>query len=112
MARPLFPAAQAVIARDIRLGLLEQRQTRWRRDLGRARRAFVDQPVQQIEHMGLGRHPGLKRQFHRTKHRFFVVLQHQGEDLHHLPVAARVFQQMLLEAPEGLGQLGKKARSP
>ena len=59
------------------------------------------------EHMGLGRHPGLEGQFHRAEHRLFVVLQHQGEDLHHLPVATRVLQQMLLEAPEGLGQLGE-----
>ena len=40
--------------------------------------------------MGLGRHAGLEGQLHRTEHRLLVVLQHQGEDLHHLPVAARV----------------------
>jgi hypothetical protein len=35
--------------------------------------------------MGLGRHARLQRQFDGAEHGLFVVLQHQGEDLDHLP---------------------------
>ncbi len=35
------------------------------------------------------------------------MVQREGEDLHHLPVATRALQQVLLQAPERLGQFGE-----
>ena len=51
--------------------------------------------------------PGLESQLHRAEHGLLVVLEHQGEDLHHLPVAARAAQQMVLQRLKGLGQVGE-----
>ena len=81
--------AQAVVALDIGLA------ARWRRlracgaSIGGGRVGLaVDQPVQEVQDMGLGRHAGLQRQLDGAEHGLFVVLQDQGEDLDHLPVAA------------------------
>ena len=60
----------------------------------------IDQPVQQIEHMRLGRRACFQRQLHGTEHRLLVVLQHQRQDLHHLPVATRALEQ---DAPAAAG---------
>ena len=58
--------------------------------------------------MGLGRNAGFQRQLDGAEHRLLIVLQHQGEDLHHLPVAARVLEQMALQLPEGIRHLGER----
>ncbi len=50
---------------------------------------------------------GLQRQFDGAQHGLFVMLQDQGKDLHHLPVAARPLEQMTLQLPERFGQLGE-----
>ena len=53
----------------------------------------VDQPVQEVEDVGLGGNAGLQRQFDGAEDRLLVVLQHQRQDLDHLPVAAGVLEQ-------------------
>ena len=58
--------------------------------------------------MGLGGDPALQGQFHRAQHGLLVVLQHQGEDVHHLPVAPWTSQQFGLEPAERLRHLGKR----
>src|SRR3546814_3884405 len=67
----------------------------------------VEQPVEDVEDMGLGRHASFQRQFDGTEHRLLIMLQDQREDLHHLPVTAGALEQEALQLPEGLGHLGK-----
>lgn len=57
--------------------------------------------------MGLCGYARFQRHFHSAEHGLFVVLQHQGQDIDHFPVAARLPEQILLKGPEGLGHLGK-----
>ena len=73
-------------------------------------RLAVDQPVQQVQDMGLGRHAGLQRQFDGGEHGLLVVLQDQGQDLDHLAVAARRLEQMLLQRPEGVAAVRRRVR--
>ena len=56
----------------------------------------VDQAVQQVQDMGLGRGAGLQSQFDGGEHGLLVVLENQGEDLDHLAVAARRLEHTLL----------------
>ena len=78
-------AAQSVIAFDIGLGLAPQGQRlrgiqRWTTD-----DLAVDEAVQEVQHMGLGRHALGQRQFHGGQHGLLIVVQHEGEDID-LPV--------------------------
>ena len=53
--------------------------------------------------MGLGGNARLQRQLDRTQHRLLVMLQHQRQDLGHLPVPAGPTQKLALQLLEGLG---------
>ena len=79
---------KAIIALDIGFGFAVQdqglRRIKWRP----ANHLAVDQPVQLVQHMGLGRHALCQGKFHRGENGLFIVVQHQGEDVHHLPIAA------------------------
>ena len=77
---------QTVVAFDVRLGLAAQGQRLWRIQWRHAHHLAVDQPVQQVQDMGLGRHALAQRKFHSDKHRLFVVLQDEGQDIDHLAV--------------------------
>ena len=55
--------------------------------------------------MGLGRNTGFQRQLDGAKHRLLIVLQHKGQDFHHLPVAARMLEEMSLQSPEAIRHL-------
>ena len=57
--------------------------------------------------MGLGRNTGLKCQLDGTEHGLFIVLQNEGQDLHHLPVTAGTLEEMPLQLPERFGHLGE-----
>ena len=59
-------------------------------------RFAVDQPVKHVQDMRLGRRASLQRQFDSGKDGLFVVLEHQGEDLDHLAVAAWRLEHTLL----------------
>jgi len=61
--------------------------------------------MQQIEDMGLGRRAGAQSQFDGAEHGLLVMMQDQSKDFDHLPIAARPFEEMLLQAFEGLGQI-------
>ncbi|SIR34027.1 hypothetical protein SAMN05421641_1428 [Paracoccus thiocyanatus] len=52
--------------------------------------------------MGLGRHARLQSQFHGAKHGLFVMVQHQGQDIDHFAVPARLAQYLRLQQTEGL----------
>jgi len=68
-----------------------------RRRYGRRRcRLGIDQTVQKIEDVRLGRNAAYQRHFYSTQHGLFVVLQHQGQDLDHLAIAARPLEEMAL----------------
>ena len=79
--------AQAVIAFDIGLRLAAQDQGLRGIKRRPANRLAVDQSVQKVQHMGLGRDTLGQGYFHGNQHGLFIVLEHQGEDLHHLPIA-------------------------
>ena len=56
--------------------------------------------------------PSLQGHFDGTQHGLFIMLQNQGQDLHHLPVAAGLLEQMLLQPPEGLRQFDERRAVP
>lgn len=94
-------AAQSVIAFDIGLGFAPQGQRlrgiqRWTTD-----DLAVDQAVQEVQYMGLGRHAPDQRQFHGGQHGLFIVVQNERKDVDHLAVTAGLAQHVLLQLPEG-----------
>ena len=101
-------ATQRVVARDVGLRFLAQGQSLGRidqRDLG----AFaIDQTVQEVEDMGLGRNAGIECDLDGTQDRLLVVVQDKRQDLHHLPVATWVLEQEPLQPPERLGQIEER----
>ena len=95
MAR-LPEAAQSVVALDVGLRLGGQRQSLGRLYRRRIRRLPVDQSVQQVQNMCLGRRAGFQRQFDGGEHGLFVMLENQSQDLDHLAVAAWRLEHALL----------------
>ena len=49
-----------------------------------------------------------QRQFDRAQNGLLVVLENKSEDFRHLPIAAGMAQEMLLQRLEGLRQLGER----
>lgn len=72
---------QVVIASDVGDWLLGKTQGLWRIDRCSWRRLAVDQPVQDVEYMGLGGYATLQRQLDRAQYRLFVMVQDKGQDL-------------------------------
>ena len=101
--------AQRVIALDVGTRFSGQCESlggfdgRWRD------RPAVKQAMQQIEDMRFGRHAGLQRHIDGREHDLLVVLENEGEDLDHLAVSARHFEQVLLQGLEGVRHLGEGA---
>jgi len=100
------PGTQAVIAFDIGLWFALKDQHLWRIDVRATRRLSVDQPVQKVQHMGLGRDTLGQRHFHSDQHGLFVmlkaclqhdVIQDQRQDIDHLPIATRFAQHEVLQ---------------
>jgi hypothetical protein len=88
MATPGNLGTQAVIAFDIGLGFAAQ-DKRLRGIKGRpANHLAIDQPVQQVQNMGLGGHARCEGQLHRRKYSLFIVMQDQRQDIDH-PLAGR-----------------------
>ena len=57
--------------------------------------------------MGLGGNASVQCHLDSTKHGLFIVLQDESEDLRHLTVTAGPPEEMALQLPEGIGQVGK-----
>ena len=96
--------AQAIIAFDIGRRFAAQYQRLRgikRRPTGRF---AIDQSMQQVQHMGLGRHAGCQGHFNRSQHGLLIVMQDERQNVDHLAVAARFAQHLILQLPEGLGQ--------
>ena len=96
MAAPCDLRAQAVIAFDIGLGFAAQHQRLWRVERRPTNYLAIDQPVQQVQHMGLGGHASREGHLHRRQHSLFIVMQNQCQDIDHLSVATRLAQHMIL----------------
>lgn len=75
MTQILVP--QCVVARDVGLGLAPQDQGLRGIDPWRSSVLAVDQAVQDVEDVGLGRDAGVQCQFHGTQNGPFVMVQDQ-----------------------------------
>jgi len=60
-----------------------------RRRLQPDRTWFIQQVTQAVEDVGLGQHAGLNRLAYRLLNELLIVLQHQGQNIGHLPITAR-----------------------
>ena len=56
---------------------------------GRIDRLAVDQPMQQVQDVRLGRHASFRAPARRRTHGLFVMLEDKGKDFGHLTVTAR-----------------------
>src|SRR5690606_19540104 len=99
--------AQSIVALDIGLRLLGQAQRLRRIHDRRLDRLAVDQPVQEIEDVDLGRNAALQRHLDGGQHDLLVMLQDERQDLDHLAVAAGLPEQVLLQPFEGFGEFSK-----
>src|SRR5271168_3374058 len=99
--------AQSVIALDIRQWFGGQRQSLRSLYGGWGDRPLIDETVQQVEDMGLGRYAGLQGQVDGGEHGLLVMLENQSQDLDHLAIAARPLEQLLLQRLEGGRQFGE-----
>ena len=86
---------------------MPQHQCLWRIDGRNTRLLAIDQAVQDVEDMGFCWGTRLQRQFDRAQYGLLVMVQNEGEDLHHLPITARLFEEMGLQPPERIRQSGK-----
>ena len=64
--------------------------------------------MQQVQDVRLGRHASLQRHLDGREHGLFVVLEDEGQNLHHLSVAARRLEHALLEDSEGGRKFGER----
>jgi len=95
--------AQIIIAFDIGHRLADQLERLGRRHRRRGDRFSVDQPIEQIEDMGLGRNASLQRHGDRRQHQLLIMMKNQRQYFDHFPVAAGIAQQMSLQTLERIG---------
>lgn len=111
--------AQGVVALNIGHRLAAQAQCLWRINIW-SRCLTINQPVQQVQDVGLGGNTIIQRHLNRTEHglmRFSLcprhscaaafMLQHKRQDIDHLPVATQPLEQMALQPSECIGHLRK-----
>ena len=70
------------MASDIGFEILAQGKRLWRLRLRTINHLAVDQPVQQIQDMGFGRHAFGQSKFYGFENRLFIVLKNQCEEAH------------------------------
>src|SRR5271156_1204397 len=99
--------AQSVVAFNVGLWLGGQGQSLRRLYRRRVHGLSVDQPVEQVQNMRLGRRASLQRQFDGREHSLLVVLENQGQNLDHLAVAAWRLEHALLQSLEGRRKFGE-----
>jgi hypothetical protein len=76
--------AQRIVSLDVGLRFGGERQGARRLRGWWVDRLAVDQAMQQVQNMRLGRDASLQRQFLRRRAGLFVVLANQSQDLDHL----------------------------
>ena len=91
---------QVVVAFGVGARLLDEASARAAVSIG-AGGAAIQQPAQAVEDVGLGERP-LRGPRPRPSHQLLVVMQHQRQDIGHLPVPARALEQ---DATAGAGSL-------
>jgi hypothetical protein len=80
---------QIIMASDISFEFLTQDQRLWRLQWRTINHLAVDQPVQQIQHMGFGWHAFGQSKFYGFENRLLIVLNDQCEEAHvDLPLLA------------------------
>ncbi len=104
--------AKGIVTLDIGHRFADQPERLWRPHRQRRGLFGVKEPVQQVEDMGLGRHPGIERHGNRCEHSLFVMMQDQSQNLDHLAVTASMAHEMLLQLPEGLRQVEERRPVP
>src|ERR1700688_4360393 len=107
MAR-LSGFAQRVVALDVGLWFGGERQSIRRLYGWWVDRLAVDQSLQHVQNMRLGRRAGLQRQFDGGEHGLFVMLEDESQNLDHLAVATRRLEHALLQSPEGRRQFDER----
>src|ERR1700722_13675995 len=100
--------AQRIVAFDVGLRLGGERQSTRRLHDWWVDWLAVDEPVQQVENVGLGRRAGLQSQFDGSEHGLFVMLEDESQNLDHLAVASRRLEHALLQSPEGKREFGER----
>jgi len=92
----LLGFAQRVVALDVSLGFVRQGQSLRRFYRRRVHRLSVNQAVQQVQDMGLGRCASLQCEFDGSEHGLLVMLEDESQNLDYLAVAARRLEHALL----------------
>ena len=96
--------AQAVIAFDIGLRLTGQDQRLWGIKRWPANHLAIDQPVQQVQHMGLGGQACRQGHFHGGQHSLLIVVQDERKDIDHLTITTGAAQYLVLQLSEWDGK--------
>src|SRR6185437_1959253 len=99
---------KGVVSPDVGLRLGRKREGVRRIDGQRVDWLAVDQPVQQVEDVRLGRRASLQRQLHGSQYSLLVMLKNESQNLDHLAVAARRLEHALLQSAEGRRHLSER----
>jgi hypothetical protein len=108
MATSHDPDTQAIVAFDVGLGFTQQGQRLWRVDVRAVSRFPIDQTMQQVQHMCLGRDALIQSQLHSPDDDLFVVMKHQSQDIGHLTIAAQATQHLVLQLSKGPRQFQER----
>lgn len=98
------PNPQTIVAFYIRLGFKEQGQRLWRVDVRTVSRLSIDQTMQQVQHMRLGRYALIQSQFHSPDDDLLIVMKHQSEDVGHLPITTGAAKHLVLQSSKSQRQ--------
>ncbi|MBB4577219.1 hypothetical protein GGI59_006051 [Rhizobium lentis] len=104
MATSHDPDTQAIVPFYIGLGFPQQGQRLWRIDVRTGGRLAVNQPMQQVQDVRLGRHACIQGQFHGPDNNLFVLMEDKSKDIGHLTVPAGAAEHLVLQLPEGQRQ--------
>ena len=104
MATSHDPDTQAIVAFDVGLGFTQQGQRLWRVDVRAVSRFPIDQTMERVQHMCLGRDALIQSQLHCPDDDLFVVMKHQSEDIGHLTITAGAAKHLILQLSEGQRQ--------
>src|ERR1700727_572932 len=99
--------AQRIVAFDVGLRFGGEGQSIRRLHGWWVDRLAVDQSVQHVQNMGLGRRASLQSQFDGSEHGLLVMLEDESQNLDHLAVAAWRLEHALLQSPEGTREIGE-----
>ena len=68
----------------------------------------VDQPVQQVQNMRLGRYASIQGQFHRPNDNLFVVMKNERKNIDHLTITTGAAEHLVLQFPKGRRQFQER----